>query len=73
MPLKMRVIEWMPDEGIGFAISIDPFIPRKAFVHQNRNETFGKRLQIGSLIECDVVRPKQGQRHWRAEHIKVLN
>ena len=72
MRLPMRVTEFFPDEGWGFAISIDPDILRKAFVHENRVETHDKRMQIGSLIECDVVRPKEGQRNWRAEHIKVL-
>lgn len=70
--MLMRVIEWFPDEGWGFAISTDPFVLRKAFAHQNRVTTHDKRLQIGSLIECDVLRPKEGQRHWRAENIKIL-
>jgi hypothetical protein len=70
--MLMRVTEWMPDEGWGFAISADPFVLRKAFVHNNRLTTHDKRMQIGSLIECDVVRPTMGQRHWRAERIKVL-
>ena len=71
--MLMRVTEFFPDEGWGFAISTDPHILRKAFVHSNRLATHdGKRIQIGSLIECDVVRPKEGQRHWRAERIKVL-
>lgn len=71
--MLMRVIEWLPDEGWGFAIAADPHLLRKAFVHSNRLITCDDKMQIGSLIECDVVRPQEGQRHWRAERIKVLS
>jgi hypothetical protein len=70
--MLMRVIDWFPDDGYGFAVSADPFILRKAFVHNNRLTTRDKRLEIGSLIECDVLPPKDGQRHWRAENVKIV-
>jgi hypothetical protein len=70
--MMFRVVEWLPDEGRGFAIAADPFTLRKVFVHTNRVTTHDRKIQIGSLIDCDPVAPKNGQRHWRAENIKVV-
>jgi hypothetical protein len=72
--MRMRVTQWLPDHGYGFAISADEFNLCKAFVHQDNRVKAEKTIQIGSLIECDIERPKEGQqrRHLVAKNIKVL-
>jgi hypothetical protein len=66
---KYRVIEFFPDRKFGIAICTDDFNLRKIVVRDK--DVIAGRLQIGSLVECEIKMTGHGGRY-SGKDIRVL-